>query len=81
MCTHIRGHLDRYGILSPENHGFRSRYTFETQIILTTHDLMQQRDLGHQDVANMDFYKSFDTVPHKRLLGKLELYGITGNGH
>ena len=26
----------------------------------------------------MDFFKAYDTVPHKRLLGKLEMYGIHG---
>ena len=26
----------------------------------------------------MDFAKLFDTVPHRRLIGKMEMYGISG---
>ena len=31
------------------------------------------------DVLLLDFQKAFDTVPHNRLLQKLNYYGICGN--
>ena len=64
LCTHIRAHLDHHQILAPENHGFRSRHSCETQLLLTTHDLLKERDNGKQiDVAILDFFKAFNTVP------------------
>ena len=38
---------------------------------------------GHKqkDLIIMDFAKAFDKVPHKRLLHKLEYYGIRGSTH
>jgi len=37
--------------------------------------------LSQTDVAVMDFSKAFDTVPHRRLLYKLDWYGIRGQAN
>ena len=41
------------------------------------------QDQGHKqtDVIIMDFAKAFDKVPHRRLLYKLDHYGIRGSTH
>ena len=79
ICSHIRAHMDKHGILTSFNHGFRSKHSCESQLLLTTHDLLTRMDCREQvDVAVLDFSKAFDTVPHLRLLWKLELLGIHG---
>ena len=75
-------HLEKNKILTSLNHGFRSGYSCETQLLTATHDLLSSYDNGRQvDVAILDFSKAFDTVPHRKLLSKLSGYGITGPLH
>ena len=79
ICKHLLKHLEKNKILTSLNHGFRSGYSCETQLITTIHDILTSKEKGHQiDIAILDFSKAFDTVPHTKLLKKVESYGING---
>ena len=82
ICRHMMCHFEQNNILTNLNHGFRSGFSCETQLLTTLNDLMQSYDQGSQvDVAILDFSKAFDTVPHRKLLYKLKNYGISGSTH
>ena len=82
ICSHMMKHLEKHKILTTLNHGFRSGYSCETQLLVTVNDLLQSFDKGKQiDIAILDFSKAFDTVPHDRLLHKIEQYGVRGQTH
>ena len=54
-------------------------HSCESQLITIVEHLARNLDHGKQtDVLLLDFSKAFDTVPHKRLLKKLDHYGIHG---
>jgi hypothetical protein len=49
-------HLEKNKILTNLNHGFRSGYSCETQLLTKINDFLQEHDKGHQiDVAILDF--------------------------
>ena len=82
ICSHMLKHFEEYEILTSLNHGFRSDYSTETQLLVTMHVLLRANDVGVQvDVAILDFSKAFDTVPHEKLLHKIQEYSIRGNLH
>ena len=40
IYSHVMGHLQTNNLLSVNQHGFRSGFSCETQLILTVHDLL-----------------------------------------
>ena len=64
-------------ILTPVQHGFRSKHSCESQILIKTDKVIQNFESKTQtDVFVLDFSKAFDVVPHQRLLHKLDHQGI-----
>ena len=69
---HMLDHLENNNIVFPLQHGFRNGHSCESQLIVTRHDRMQKLVSKQQtDLIILDFSKTFDTVPHKKLILKL----------
>jgi ribonucleases P/MRP protein subunit RPP40 len=73
----IMQYLETNQILCSKQHGFRNQRSCETQLLGLIHELSEQLDSGKQvDLIFLDFAKAFDTVPHKRLISKLQHYKL-----
>ena len=80
VLSHMAKHLSKNNIIIDEQHGFRQRFSCKTQLITTIHDWAKSINVCCQtDGILLDFLKAFDSVPHQRLLLKLDYYGIRGN--
>ena len=75
-------HLNQYNILNTFQYGFRQGFSCEAQLASVVEDILFAMDNLHQvDLILLDFCKAFDTIPHHRLLLKLQSYGITNKTH
>ena len=75
----ILNHLRTNDLLSNRQYGFVGRRSTALQLLKILDDWSQILDEGGElDVVYTDFMKAFDTVPHRRLLKKLQSYGVQG---
>ena len=73
-------HLEKFDILTNAQHGFRKKRSCETQLIKTVHDLASSLNSSEQvDSIILDFSKAFDIVCNRKLLIKIDHYGIRGS--
>ena len=78
MKTHIFNHVEDK--LSLDQHGFVGGRSCTSNLLEAFDTILDMIDDGLPvDVLFFDFKKAFDTVPHYRLLVKLESFGINGS--
>jgi hypothetical protein len=75
----ILSFLENNHLLTDAQHGFRANRSCLTNLLLANESWTCSIDAGYDvDVIFIDFKKAFDSVPHQRLLHKLEMFGING---
>ena len=75
----IQKFFDDLNLYTTCQHGFRRKRSCVSQLLEVMEDFTDFLDKGEAfDTIYLDFRKAFDSVPHERLLLKLEAYGISG---
>ena len=75
----IMSHLNNNELLSCNQHGFVPKRSCVTNLLDIMDKWTETLDIGTPvDAVYLDFAKAFDSVPHNRLIKKVESYGITG---
>lgn len=73
-------HMEANGCVSKCQHGFLAKRSCVSNLLSVLDKWTEFLDEGTPvDVIYLDFAKAFDSVPHERLLVKLESYGITSH--
>jgi len=76
---HMLSTLEETGRMTRYQHGFTKGKSCLTNLLETFEAWTRLLDAGFGiDVIYLDYKKAFDTVPHRRLLTKLQSFGITG---
>lgn len=75
LKEHMLIHIHANGIFPPNQHGFSSGRSVQTNLLECLDDWTEAADRKHRcDVVYFDFAKAFDRVSHQKLVVKLEKY-------
>jgi hypothetical protein len=75
----IEDYLYQNNLITKQQHGFVKGKSCTTNLLETLDFISFHLNSGKPvDAVMLDFAKAFDTVPHRRLLLKLKVYGING---
>lgn len=79
IAAHIISHAKKHKIIPDEQHGYQNHKSVTTQLLEVIDDFsLAIENKQAIDIIYFDFAKAFDTIPHDRLLAKLESLGIGG---
>ena len=79
MYTRLYHYVTAKNILYPYQHGFRAGHSTSMSLINIQEKITQAIENNEFSIGIfLDLAKAFDTVDHKILLSKLEIYGIRG---
>jgi hypothetical protein len=77
IASYLRQVWDKNDWLYEGQHGFRLGYSCESQVITICQDIADSMDNGYRiDAIVIDYSKTFDLVPHDRLLMKIAIPGV-----
>lgn len=75
--NHIVSYMEQNKQFSNKQYGFTKGKSTSLQLLTVLDEWTEALDSGKSiDCIYMDYKKAFDTVPHKRLIKKLQAYGI-----
>ena len=76
----VMEYMKIHSYFSKQQFGFMPYRSTVLQLLKLIDEWTEALDNGNTiEAIYMDIQKAFDTVPHKRLIHKLEMYGLTGN--
>jgi hypothetical protein len=80
ICTQLICYLEENKLLNDSQHGFRSGRSCESQLVEFLNSVTACVDSGDfVDVVYADVRKAFDTVPHRKMLAKIQnTFGVQG---
>ena len=68
-------HLESHKLIAKEQYGFVKGRSCLTNMLETLDDITSNLDKGQElDMVFVDYRKTFDSVPHRRLLHKIKSY-------